>query len=218
MAKVGVKFKVKGSFAKELRALLTSLFSKKVQNNFGDFRPIIEAAIDEGVINTRAEFIPDDDEAAELGIGANGSIDNNRTQNAWGQLLVGSTSKAVTFSVRKDTKKNRIGRVVVQIDERAFYDADLSNVPTPDSDVIDSIPWMEWLIEGAPSDAVEPNYEFTSKTSEFGTSRTGEGRMIWKRGGMWTFPPARLGAFVLLSNEIERQIEIAIRRDIGKVL
>ncbi len=218
MTKVGIKFQVKGSILKELTNAVRSLFKKKVQRNFGAFRPSIEAAIDEGVINTRAEFIPDDDEAAELGVGSNGSIDFNRTQNAWGQLLIGSTSKSVTFSVEKDSRKNKIGRVTVRIDKAAFFEAPLSNIETPDSDEIDSIPWMEWLIEGAPNEAVLPDHAFSSQVSEGGESRTGAGVMIAVRGGMWSFPPARMGAFILLGREIERQVEIAIRRDIGKVL
>ena len=218
MAKVGIKFKVKGSFLKELTDVVTSLFGKKVKKNFGAFRPTIEAAIDEGVINRRHNFIPDDQEAAELGIGDNGSIDRNRTNNAWGQLLVGSASRAVTFSVQKDSRKNKIGRVTVNIDEQAFFEAPLSNVETPDSDEIDSIPWMEWLVEGAPNGAVLPGHAFSSKVAEGGESRTGAGVMIAIKGGIWSFPPARIGAFILLGREVERQVEIAIRRDIGKLL
>jgi hypothetical protein len=218
MAKVGVKFKVKGSITKELTNLLSSLFGKTARQNFGDFRPFIEEAIDEGVINTRQEFIPDDGEAAELGVGANGAIDRSRTQGAWSQLLVSSSTRAVTFSVRKDTRKNKIGNIVVSIDENTFYEGSLSNVDTPDSEEIDSIPWMRWLVEGAPAGAVLPDHVFTEDVPQFSASRTGAGRMIRVEGGIWSFPPARLGAFKLLTNEIERQIEIAIRRDIGKVL
>jgi len=218
MAKVGVKFKVKGSFASKLKEVVSSLLGKRIQQNFGAFRPIVEEAIDEGVINTRQEFIPTDEEAAELGVGANGAIDRSKTQDAWGQLLVGSTSKAITFSVRKNTGKDKIGSIAVNINEEAFYSADKSNVDTPDSDAIGTIPWMEWLIEGAPQGSVLPNYAFTAEVGEYSNSRTGEGIMKWTRGGVWSFPPARLGAFRLLTSEVERQIEIAIRRDIGKVL
>lgn len=218
MAKVKVNFQVKGSVLGELKDVVKRLFGKTARNNFGDFRPFIEEAIDEGVINSRSNFIPDNDEAAQLGIGAGGSIDTRRTRGAWSQLLVGSSEDVTTFSIRKDGRRDKIGTITVEIDEQALYDAPLSNIDTPDSEKIDSIPWMEWLIEGAPTGAVLPNHEFSSVVPPTSNSRTGEGRMIIVEGGIWTFPPARLGAFKLLSREIERQIEKAVRKDIGKVL
>lgn len=218
MARVNVRLQVKGSILRELRDTLASLFGRRARENFGDFRPFIEEAIDEGVVNRRNDFIPDDSEAAELGVGAGGSIDRSRTQGAWQQLLVGSSAKVITFSIRKDNGRGKIGKVTVNIDERALFEAPLSNVPTPDSESVNSLPWMEWLIEGAPAGSILPDYEFTSVIPQFSKSRTGAGRMITVEGGLWDFPAARAGAFKLLSDEIERQIGIAIRRDIGKVL
>jgi hypothetical protein len=217
MAKLGVNFKVKGSFFGELRDAVKSAFGKKVQKNFGAFRPTVEEAIDEGVINRRNEFIPNDDEAAQLGVGQGGSIDRGRTRGAWSQLLASSSNGIVTFSVRKDSRKNKIGKITVNIDEEAFFRASLSNIDT-ESEHLPNIPWMEWLIEGAPNGSVLPDYEFSGEVPQSSKSRTGAGRMITVKGGIWRFPPARQGAFKMLGSEVERQIEIAIRRDIGKVL
>ena len=216
MAKIGVKFKT--SFAGNIKDVFSRLIGKKVQNNFGAFRPIIEEAIDEGVINTRSEFIPDDSDAAELGVGINGSIDRERTSGAWAQLLVGSATKSLTFSIRKDTRKGKLGTITIVIDEEKFFKGRLSNVDTPDSDKEDSLPWMEWFIDGAVSGDILPDYEFSSEGGKFGNSRTGGGRMISVQGGIWSFSPRGLGAFRILGTEVERQIGIAVRRDIGKVL
>ena len=217
MARLGIKFKVKGSFVKELTDVVQSLFGKRVQKNFGRFRPVIEEAIDDGVINRRSEFIPDDNEAAELGIGQGGSIDRERTQGAWRQLLASASNGIVAFSVRKDSRRNKIGNITVNINEEAFFNAPLSNIDT-ESKHLPNIPWMEWLIEGSPNGAVLDDYAFSSDVPESSKSRTGAGRMIIVQGGLWTFGPARQGAFSLLGKEVERQIEIAIRRNIGKVL
>lgn len=218
MVKTRIKFSVKGSLVKELRDALSSLFGKKVQQNFSDFRPIVEEAIDEGVINSRKEFIPTPSEAAELGIGKNGSLDHERINGAWRQLLVGSESRAITFSVRKDTRKNKIGVINIKIDEQALYSARLSSVDTPDSEEIDSIPWMQWMIEGEPTGAVLPNYEFSSSVPSFSKSRTGAGRMLSVEGGLWTFSPVRLGAFTQLNKEIQRQVEKTVRNKIGRII
>lgn len=216
MTKVGIKFKI--GFKENIKERISRLFGRKVQDNFGAFRPIIETAIDEGVINSRSEFIPDDSEAAELGVGAGGSIDRERTNGAWTQLLVGSATKSLTFSVTKDNRKGKIGTIVVSVDEDAFFKAPLSNVDTPDSEKVDSLPWMRWLINGAVAGEILPDYAFSPEVKQFGNSRTGAGRMISVEGGIWVFAPSSLGAFKLLNSEIERQIGIAIRRDVGKVL
>ena len=216
MVKIGIRFKIKSSFSDALRDVLLSAFGKKARQNFGDFRPTIEDAIDEGVINRRSEFIPDDDAAAELGIGSNGSIDRSRTDGAWTQLLVGSEG-IVTFTVRKDTRKNKIGKISININEQAFLNAPLSTIDIESED-LPTIPWMDWFINGAVAGSILPNFDFTNEVPQGSLSRTGGGRMISIEGGVWSFPAASLGAFKILGEEIERQVRIAIRRDIGKVL
>jgi len=217
MAKAKVRFKVRGSIFDKLTDILLLRFGKSARQNFGDFRPFIEDAIDEGVINSRSEFIPDSDEAAELGIGRGGTFDRERTHGAWRQLLSNSNEKIITFSIRKDTRRKRIGDISINIDEGALLRAPLSNVDT-ESDDLPSIPWLEWLINGAPAGAIQPNFEFSTRVPPTSESRTGAGRMVHVRGGVWEFSPKRLGAFKLLTSEIERQVIIAVKKDIGKVI
>ena len=214
MADIKLKFKVSGSLSKKLRGALIDLFGKRARNNFADFRPVVEEAIDEAVINSRQDFIPSDDVAAELGVGDGGSIDSQKTHGAWRQLLVGSSANAVTFSVRKGrgSRKN-IGDISISINEDAFYDATDANVDTPDSRLIDTIPWMRWFIRGAPT---IQDFSFSDNISPGSVSRTGQGIMV--KGGLWKFPPASPLAFTNLAVEIERQAGVSIRRNIGRLL
>lgn len=215
MANLKVGLQVKGKLAAQLREIVTKKWGKKARNTFADFRPFIEEAIDEGVINSRENFIPTDDEAAELGVGKGGNIDREKTQGAWRELLVDSPSRSTVFSVRKTSRKNQIGEINVRIDEAAFFGAPPCNVEIDDSFFISNIPWMNWLIEGAETN---PEFEFNDEASVKTriVSRTGRGIMV--QGGIWAFEAANPNAFRNTNEEIDRQIGIVIRRNIGKVL
>jgi len=111
------------------------------------------------------------------------------------------------------TRKNKIGTITVSVDEEKFLAAELSNVDTPDSDAFTSIPWMKWLIRGAPSN---PDFQFSNEVRGARFSRTGGGIMV--KGGVWSFPPARLGAFSRLGKSLEVQLIRTIKNNIGKAI
>lgn len=214
MTRIGIDFRVeRRTLFNQLRDTLRSLFNRSARNNFGDFRPFTEEAINEAVEQVKDQFIPTDEEAAELGVGEGGNIDRERTQGAWRQLLVGGPNSVMNFSVRRSRRTNEIGNIRITYDEDAFLAAPLSNVPTPDSFRIRSIPWMDWLINGAPTNS---NFQFTDDFPSAADSRTGQGIMI--RGGVWRFAPARPLAFIELNRTIERRVIDAVERLSGEIL
>lgn len=212
MAKVGVKVKLGANSLKELEQIILDSFEKQARGNFGDFRPIVEEAINKAVVNTKEEFIPDDDEAAELGVGEGGLIDRSRTEGAWKQLLTRGPNSVMSFSVRRARGKGLIGNITVSYTEEALLEAPLSNVLTPDSFEIRSIPWLKWLIRGAPTNS---SFEFTEETTG-SFSRTGGGVMI--KGGIWRFSPVRPRAFISLNSEIEKQIIRSVEQTATEVI
>jgi len=213
MANITVKLKVTDGLGSKSKDKIIDLIGKRLRKNLNAIRPIIENGINNGISEVNSNFIPTDSEAAELGIGQGGAVDRGRVDGAWKQLLVGS-SDVTTFTMQKDTRRGKIANIEIVVNEAALFSAPLSVVETDDTDNIDDIPWMNWLIEGAPSIS---GFEFTHEI-RFGFSRTGLGRMVTKEGGIWSFPPARIGAFVILINSIEKEVGIIAARDIGKVL
>ncbi|TFH22960.1 hypothetical protein E4G67_03735 [Candidatus Bathyarchaeota archaeon] len=214
MTKIGIDFKIdRGSLFKQLKEALKSVFNRSARKNFGDFRPFIQEAVNDAVTEQRFSFIPTNEEAAELGVGVGGHIDVNRTQGAWRQLLIGDPNSIVEFSVTRSRRTNEIGNIRIKYDESEFFSSSLSNIDTPDSFRIRSIPWMDWLINGAPTESA---FQFTSEVTPGSDSRTGRGIMI--RGGIWQFPPARRAPFTTLNSKIETNIRRTVERLSGEIL
>lgn len=211
MASAKVKFKIKESALKDLRQAIAEETGRRMRNNFGDLRPLIEDSIDGEIDRNSDRFIPNSREAAELGVGSDGQIAVEKTETAWRALQVRSGQGVTTFSSRKAGSKasNVIGSITIDIDKEAFYSAPASVIDTPDSDAISRIPWMKWFIEGASlSEEGLPNARFSSRRPIPETSRTGGGIMI--EGGLWDFQPRS----VLLIEQMLDRIRIRIGRDL----
>ncbi|TFH25904.1 hypothetical protein E4G67_00160 [Candidatus Bathyarchaeota archaeon] len=214
----GLSFNLKA--APKLKAISDAVKKKtrrRLTNNISEIRQITADAINRAVEKNKNLFIPTDDEAAQLGIGEGGSIDTDRTTGAWRELL--TTGQAVKFLVQKTgrSKTGAFANLQIEIGEELFYNLDLSNMPIQESKDLDTelrnnIPWMRWLIEGAPTNT---EYRFTTKNKGV-VSRTGGGIMI--KGGIWEFPPAHPGAFDALISSIETTIRKNIKSNVGKIL
>jgi hypothetical protein len=198
----------------DIANVLNAQAGKILANNIDKLQPIIKKTINRTVEENKNEFIPTDREAAELGIGEGGCIDRSRTQDAWMTMLIGGSDRsASSFAIFKGLR-GRTGEIAllsIAIDENILYRADLSNVPIdpskdPQADRLTNIPWMQWLIEGAPR-----NEDFRFRPSNLG--RTGEGTM--RRGGIWRFRPARPGATDRLIRRIARNLRTSIPKNIG---
>jgi len=212
MADIAFKFEARVGALEQLANVINDLLRRKARNNFGDIRPFVEDGIERAVEASKDQFIPNENEVAELGIGVGGAPDENRINGAYRQLNPDDPSSTTKFSVQKTNRRGSVGRVKITIDNDVFYSAELSKVSTPDSDKIDEIPWMRWLIEGAP---INPEYAFKSLMG-IRTSRTGRGIMV--RGGVWDFPPARSSAFAILRENIEREVKKNVEREVGRIL
>lgn len=190
---------------------------KVLANNVKKIDDIVLKSINGSIIANRNDFIPTDREAGELGVGQDGSIDERKTDEAWKTLLVTTRGQnAITSFVilEQGGARPEFAFLSIVIDERQFYNHPLCNVqidPSNDTeaDSFSNIPWMRWLIEGAPRN---PLYRF--RPSRLG--RTGEGTM--RKSGVWNFRPARFGAFDRLTRTIERSIRSDIKKNIGKVI
>lgn len=221
MANIKINFKVRKDFLNGLEPLILERYGRKARGNFADLRPIVAEGVDEGVQATKEQFIPSDDQAYQLGVGANGTIDAERTQGAYKQLFVenGITKISVKKSGSKANLRSfKLGTINVNISEEAFFNAALSVVSTAGSApgqgrATGQIPWMRWLIRGAP---LNTEYFFSDKAPIPQTSRTGGG--VMRLGGTWDFPPAKPAAFEALRIAIGREVARALRRDGGKVL
>lgn len=210
MARVSVNFSISSEDRKELTRVIEEKLLRRARNNFGDFRIFIKDAINDGIDEVKDEFIPTDREAEELGVGEGGEINRDKTESAYKQLYPGDDAGASKFSVRKLRRSSDIGRVKFELDEKTFYNAPLSIVNTPDSQQIDQIPWMLWLIEGA----ANSSYRFISRRNAK-NSRTGGGIMV--EGGLWTFVPNDR-AFIRLEDSVRAAIIDELRRRASEVL
>lgn len=212
--KLKVKFAPDSDALRELREEIKKETKGVLRNNFFDIRPFFRQAVDAGVEASRNEFIPTPREVGELGIGKDGSEDTKRTQGAYKQLRTdGGFTKFSVVKQRPTARDNLLGAVIVSVEEEAFLDSELAKVPTPDSEAIDEIPWMRWLIFGAPTN---PNFRFVNRRPAPKTSRTGRGIMV--EGGIWAFPPARQGAFKILFGNIEKRVVGFIQEELGDIL
>lgn len=190
---------------------------KILVNNVKKIDSIVEESINKAVRENQGDFIPDDREAGELGIGQDGRIDESKRDGAWKKLLITTRGQqaVTTFTIlEQGGSRPDFARLFIVIDEELLYKDELSNVsiePSKDNEAeqISNIPWMRWLIEGAPRN---PLYRFRPS----GLGRTGEGTM--RKSGVWNFKPRRFGAFERLAENIEKTVRNNIKRNIGKVL
>jgi hypothetical protein len=170
-----------------------------------------EEAVNKGVEASKDSFTPTYQEAIELGIGEGGSVDFDRINGAYRVLRTDSQHKATTVEIIKSGGFRSLYTIKVNIDEAAALAAPESNIPTPDSDKISNIPWMDWLINGSPT----LQYRFFDKPF-IPTSRTGGGVMV--KGGVWSQEPRRPFAFGVLSSTIELSLKIGVAKDIGEIV
>ena len=216
MARLKIKFEPDKEALDELRREIVEELKRNVRNNFGDIRPFVEDTINVAIERTREEFVPSPSEVGQLGVGAGGSEDTSRTQGAYKQMRTDDPNSVTSFSIRKqrpNAQGDLVGIITVNINEEALLESELARVPTPDSEAINEIPWLRWLIYGAPTN---PDFRFVRRPTQRAVSRTGEGIMV--QGGFWAFPPARPGAFQILAGNIEARIIRFLQEDIGDVL
>lgn len=216
MVSLRVRFAPDQDALRQLREEAQQEAKRVIRGNFGDLRSFVSTAINAGVEATRNEFIPNSREIAELGVGRNGQPDTSRTEGAYKQLRTDSQTPFTRFTIRRQrptARDNLIGAVTITIDEQSFLNSKLAKVPTPDSENIDEIPWLRWLIFGAPTNT---NFRFINRRPIPKGSRTGGGIMV--EGGIWAFPPARAGAFTLLSQNVERRVIGFIQEEVGDIL
>lgn len=214
MSSIQTKFKVKKSVIEALKDAVLELTYKKFRNNFSDFRPVIEDAIDEEIVKSSSRFIPTLNEAGELGVGDEGTVTVEKTEVAWTALLSDSPEKITTFSVKKikTVGLSKIGKVRVSINKELFFKSSLSTIDI-DSDTLPQIPWMKWFVEGA----VIGTHGFVKiPQSRAHVSRTGKGLMI--EGGLWSFTPRGKASIDKLLNRIRLSINRKLKSSGAKIL
>ena len=214
MVDIRLKIAIKEGLSDSAKRKLLIKIGDKIRSNLSVVKDIAEDGVNIGVKASNSNFIATDAEAAELGVGVGGSIDTERTEGAWRQMLTGSSEGVTTVDVTSDSRPGKIANIHINVDEDALFAAHLSTVDTEDSDQIGDIPWLQWLIEGAPS---IQGYRFDPDEGR-GFSRTGQGRMILSSRSIWSFPPARQGAFNILIGEIEKQVDLVFKRDIDRII
>jgi len=144
--------------------------------------------VDMAVRQTRVEFIPSNDEAAELGVGEGGKF-SKKIDDAWEGLLA-SAGKATQVSFKRSSANGQIGQMTVTVDWEAFFELEDSKIDASDSD-IGEIPWMKWYIDGE----VISGSRFLAGKFSFPPSRTGAGIMV--TGSLWRMPPHPIGPMEL---------------------
>lgn len=187
-------------------------------------RDAIEDEIDQTVIDNRELFIPDNQQAGELGIGDGGSIDEDKRARAWEHLTTFDSESSVVINTNIATRRG-VGTVVemsIGWDREAFYDSSRCIVQTEEtsrSEAFD-LPWMQWFLQGETIGGSQ-FISGTRRARQIGpqtflvgrnvarTSRTGRGIMI--KGGVWNFRgtlpdwPERLGK--IAAQRVQRRLE-----------
>lgn len=211
MVNVKTQFSIKEGKFKRFANFLKRAVGIKLRNNFADLRPVVRDAIDDTVELNKRKFIPTDDEAFQLGIGEDGSIDRGKTNLAWTALKASDDESITTFSVRKKgvERGETIGEVRIFINDIAFFGLDRSVVQTPDSDKIDEIPWMQWFLFGK----TITGSAFSSRQPVPTVSRTGGGIMV--TGSLWDFPAKNRMAFSDLLNEVRLEINRRLKSNVS---
>lgn len=174
---------------------------ERARDNFKKSKSTIEDVVDNVIREKNYLFQPTDQEAYELGIGANGTIDENKRSNAWEVLLVSSRRGVTRVTTRRGEGKTGIGNIQIHINYLALFEQPECHVYDEDLD----IPWMQWLIEGG--EVLE--HQFFGSRLTGSASRTGGGIMI--KGGLWRFPPQSN-----LINDLQISIAAAINAYINR--
>ncbi|MHA2063197.1 MAG: hypothetical protein ACXABY_02330 [Candidatus Thorarchaeota archaeon] len=193
-----------------IKALAAKALSRQVAPTS---RPIIRESINDAFEETKTSFIPSSSEAGQLGIGEGGSVDEDRRLHAWRALLIpgrGQRGPVTSFRTARISQERDgvVFQIEVDIDEGAFFTAEASRVPTPDSDVLSEIPWMDWFINGQTIQGHRFNRDTSSEVS-----RTGRGIMI--KGGLWTFTPRSRDALGKALDEARRTINRRLKEGLG---
>lgn len=187
-----LRFSINQRTSKELaeaaKEKIAELVVERARKNFKNIKPQVADVVDEEIEKMSSDFIPNDDQIYELGVGeldessGQGRILREKTDKAWEVLRIGSGRGITKITTRKGEGKTGIGNIQVHIDYEKFFTQDECIVSTPDSDKINQIPWMRWFIEGAEVSG----YQFI-ETNKSKRSRTGGGIMVVK--GLWRFAP-----------------------------
>ena len=185
MTDLRIKLQVNTSLTGTFGNIFRKVVRKKLHQNAEKLRPFIRNIINDTIEHNKFLFIPTDRQAAELGVGNAGAIDDSKISGAWRLLQIEQGGLNFKYDTASSIS-NSIGTIRVSLNREGLFSADISNIDTPDSannpGGISQIPWMKWFIEGKQISGVR----FSNKTPILETSRTGEGIMI--RGGMWDFP------------------------------
>lgn len=202
MTSIQTKFKVEKNAIEAIKKAVLKLVHKKFRDNFGDFRPVVEDAINEEIVRSSSRFIPTQNEAGELGVGEEGTVSVEKTEVAWTALLTDSPERVTTFTLAKAKTIGifTIGKINVNINEERFFTSSLSVIDT-ESDELPQIPWMQWFIEGA---KISTHKFVKIPRSRSEVSRTGKGLMI--KGGLWSFTPRSKANIEKLLNRIRLTI------------
>lgn len=195
--KVEVSIEDNRSFAKKLKDVTDNALRDKFSIST---KERIVDEVDKAVRQSRVEFIPSNDEAAELGVGEDGKF-SKRIDTAWEGLLA-SVGKATQVSFNRSKTEGQIGQMVVTVDWQAFFELEDSKIDASDSD-IGIIPWMRWYIEGE----VISGSQFLGGKYSFPPSRTGAGIMV--EGGLWRMPPHPIGPIELAERIQTRLAKLA---------
>jgi hypothetical protein len=193
------------------RKLLDAVANVLRDNFSKQSRDLVIDQVDRAVKENKHFFIPSVEEAAELGIGEEGSVSDKR-KNAW-QALLASESRTfgvTKVSVTKSRAKGKIGEIRVTVDwDKFFDDIGITKVDASDSE-IGEIPWMKWFIEGM----VITGSRFKSGDFKYPPSRTGKGVMI--PGAFWDFEPHPMGPLELTEDISKRLTRLASKLAKGK--
>ena len=213
---VDVRTQVKvdeGSLQRGLSRLVSVVSRRLSRAIVPSSKPLVIEAVNEAITNSQNRFIPSQVAAGELGIGAGGTIDDDRRTNAWRALLTPPNGQGDVTTIEVVRIGQERGGVIIEarinINEQAFFNTDRARIPTPDSDEIDEIPWMDWFINGQ----TVQGHRFSSRSVNREVSRTGRGIMI--RGGVWTFTPRGQNAFGRTLDEARRAINRRLKEGLG---
>jgi len=185
------------SFTKKLKDAVVNALRDKFAV---DTKERVIDEVDTAVRQSRVEFIPSNDEAAELGVGEDGKF-SEKIDDAWEGLLA-SVGKATQVDFRRSSKDGQIGQMTVTVDWEAFFELEDSKIDAGDSD-IGIIPWMKWYIDG---EVISGSQFFGGKFS-FPPSRTGAGIMV--EGSLWRMPPHPVGPIELNERITARLAKLA---------
>lgn len=213
MANISLKLKASKIEEKGLaRAILRrtkELFSEPAA--LGRITDAVENSVNKAVEASKDSFIPTFQEAIELGIGEGGSVDFDRVNNTYKILRTDSPYKFTTVEITKARGFSSLYTVKININEVGPLSVQESIIPTPDSNKIDQIPWLDWLINGSPT----LSYRFFDKPF-IPTSRTGGGIMV--KGGVWSQEPRRPFAFDALKHTVDLSLRVDISSAIGEIV